>query len=50
MSSDEMSKLWSAIQSHYRPSAAYHVSVVLIEGNGPRVSPLPVLSRGRETR
>ena len=32
MSSDEMSKLWAAIQSHYRPSAAYQVSVVLIEG------------------
>lgn len=44
---DEMSKLWSAIQSHYRPSAAYQVSVVLIEGTRPGVSPLPVLSRGR---
>ena len=32
MGTDEMSKLWTAIQSHYRPSAAYHVSVVLIEG------------------
>lgn len=45
-SSDDMSKLWSAIQSHYRPSSAYHVSVVLIEGTRPAVSPLPVLSRG----
>ncbi|MGY1409200.1 MULTISPECIES: DUF4255 domain-containing protein [unclassified Luteimonas] len=44
---DEMSKLWSAIQTHYRPSAAYQVSVVLIEGTRPGVSPLPVLSRGR---
>jgi hypothetical protein len=44
---DEMSKLWSAIQTHYRPSAAYQVSVVLIEGMRPGVSPLPVLSRGR---
>lgn len=44
---DEMSKLWSAIQTHYRPSAAYQVSVVLIEGARPGVSPLPVLSRGR---
>jgi hypothetical protein len=41
-----MSKLWSAIQSHYRPSAAYQVSVVLIEGTRPGRSPLPVLSRG----
>lgn len=46
MNGDEMSKLWSAIQTHYRPSAAYHVSVVLIEGRKPGSSPLPVLSRG----
>jgi Pvc16 N-terminal domain len=47
MSVDEMSKLWSAIQTHYRPSTAYQVSVVLIEGTRPGRSPLPVLSRGR---
>ena len=46
MSTDEMSKLWSATQSHYRPSAAYQVSLVLIEGTRPAGSPLPVLSRG----
>lgn len=46
-SSDEMSKLWSAIQSKYRPSSAYQVSVVLIEGKRPSVSPLPVLTRGK---
>jgi hypothetical protein len=46
-SSDEMSKLWSAIQSKYRPSSAYQVSVVLIEGKRPAVSPLPVLTRGK---
>ena len=46
MTIDEMSKLWSALQSHYRPSAAYQVSVVLIEGRRPARSPLPVLSRG----
>lgn len=46
MNSDEMSKLWSAIQSHYRPSSAYQVSVVLIEGTKPAISALPVLSRG----
>ena len=46
-SSDEMSKLWSAIQSKYRPSSAYQVSVVLIEGSRPAVTPLPVLTRGR---
>ena len=47
MSTDEMSKLWSAIKSDYRPSSAYQVSVVLIERKGPAISPLPVLTRGR---
>jgi hypothetical protein len=47
MGPEEMSKLWTAIQTHYRPSAAYHVSVVLIEGTKPGRSPLPVLSRGK---
>jgi hypothetical protein len=46
MGHDEMSKLWSAIQSHYRPTSAYQVSVVLIQGTQPGRSPLPVLSRG----
>jgi hypothetical protein len=46
VSPDEMSKLWTAIQSHYRPSAAYQVSVVLIEATRPGRSPLPVLYRG----
>jgi hypothetical protein len=46
VSPDEMSKLWTAIQTHYRPSAAYQVSVVLIKGTRPGRSPLPVLSRG----
>jgi hypothetical protein len=46
MSSDEMSKLWTAIQRNYRPSASYIVSVVLIEGTNPVRSPLPVLTRG----
>jgi Pvc16 N-terminal domain len=43
---EEMSKLWAAIQSHYRPSAAYDVSVVLIDAKKPARTPLPVLSRG----
>ncbi|TDB87403.1 DUF4255 domain-containing protein [Actinomadura sp. KC216] len=43
---DEMSKVWSAVQAHYRPSAAYQVSVVLIEANRPAADPLPVLTRG----
>jgi hypothetical protein len=31
LSSEELSKLWSALQAHYRPSAAYIVTTVLIE-------------------
>jgi hypothetical protein len=46
MPAEEMSKLWAAIQSHYRPSAAYQVSVVLIEASKASRNPLPVLSRG----
>jgi hypothetical protein len=46
MSTEEMSKLWSAMQAHYRPSAAYSISVVLIEAEKPARSPLPVLTRG----
>ena len=46
MDTEEMSRLWSAIQAHYRPTAAYLVSVVLIEARKPTRQPLPVLSRG----
>ncbi|WP_372528280.1 DUF4255 domain-containing protein [Piscinibacter sp.] len=46
MTIEEMSKLWTAFQSHYRPSAAYQVSVVLIDAQRPTRNPLPVLSRG----
>ncbi len=46
MSSDEMSKIWSAVKTHYRPSAAYRVSVLLIETTRAARSSLPVLSRG----
>ena len=44
---EEMSRLWSALQAHFRPTAAFQVSVVLIESRRPAVSPLPVLTRGR---
>src|SRR5262245_11311895 len=46
MNMEEMSKLWSALQAHYRPTSAYSVSVVLIEETRPaRTAPLPVLTR-----
>jgi hypothetical protein len=46
MDTEEMARLWSAIQTHYRPTAPYLVSVVLIEARTPSRKPLPVLSRG----
>jgi hypothetical protein len=45
LGSEEMSKLWSALQARYRPSAAYHVSVVLIDAPVTGSAPLPVLTR-----
>lgn len=46
LSMDDMSKLWTAFQTHYRTTVAYTVSVVLIERDLPVREPLPVLSRG----
>jgi hypothetical protein len=45
MSTEEVSKLWSAFQSRYRPSAAYWVSVVLIEARRSTRAALPVRAR-----
>ncbi len=42
MSLEEISRLWGAIQSHYRPTAAYQASVVLIESRRSVRSALPV--------
>jgi hypothetical protein len=49
MSTEEISKLWSAFQSNYRPSVAYHVSVVLIESRRSTRSALPVRGRNLYT-
>jgi len=46
LSLDEISKLWTGFQTQYRPSAAYEVSVVIIESSRPPRTPLPVLTRG----
>jgi hypothetical protein len=46
ISLDEVSKLWTGFQTQYRLSAAYEVSVVLIESKQPTRTPLPVLTRG----
>lgn len=45
LSTEEMSKFWTSTLAHYRPSAAYEVSVVLIQAEEPEPSPLPVLVR-----
>lgn len=44
---DDISKLWSVLGEKYRPSAAYVVSVVLIEPKGPTAAPLPVTEAPR---
>ena len=46
MNTEELSKLWTAIQTHYRPTATYLVTVVLIQPTVTTSAPLPVLSRG----
>ena len=46
MSTEEISRLWTAFQTNYRLSTAYEASVVLIDSTRPAPSPLPVLKRG----
>jgi hypothetical protein len=46
VNTEEMSRLWSTFQSSYRPSVAYQVSVVLIDGRGRARPSLPIRSRG----
>ena len=43
---EDISKLWMVFMTQYRVSAAYEVTVVLIDSKVPARSPLPVLSRG----
>jgi len=43
---EEISKLWMVFMTQYRVSAAYEVTVVLIDSKTPVRSPLPVLARG----
>jgi hypothetical protein len=43
---EEMSRLWSTLQSPYRTSVAYEASVVLIDSQRPRRTSLPVLTLG----
>lgn len=50
LSTDDMSTLWSGFQTSYRLSAAYELSVVLVDSRRPARSPLPVLRQGPEDR
>ena len=45
LSNDEISNLWMAFETHYRPTTSYQVSVVLIQDTLPVKSNLPVQSR-----
>ncbi|WP_146348163.1 DUF4255 domain-containing protein [Falsiphaeobacter marinintestinus] len=46
LSMDDMSRIWTALQTSYRTTVAYDVSLVLIEREIPTRPALPVLSRG----
>lgn len=45
LSTEEISRLWTAFQAKYRPTAAYQVSVILIESRAATQSALPVITR-----
>jgi hypothetical protein len=45
MNSEELSRIWSALQARYRPTMGYLASVVLIEGRRSTKSALPVRDR-----
>ena len=47
---DEMSKLWTALQTNYRVSAGYEVTVLLIDSQPASRAALPVLKRGADDR
>lgn len=45
LTSEDLSRLWSALGAEYRPSVAYRVTVLLIEAQASTKSGLPVLQR-----
>jgi Pvc16 N-terminal domain/IPT/TIG domain len=45
VSTEEVWRLWTALQAHYRPTAAYRLSVVLIQSSKATKTALPVSSR-----
>jgi hypothetical protein len=50
LGTEDLSKLWTAMQARYRPTMAYMASVVLIQGTAPAKAALPVLKRGPDDR
>jgi hypothetical protein len=48
LSTEELSKMWTAMQARYRPTMAYLVSVVLIQASDPLQAAPPVLKRGKD--
>ena len=50
VTTEEMSRLWTAFQTQYRLSVCYQASVVLIDGHGAVSAALPVLQRGPDDR
>ena len=45
LTTEEIYRLWTAFQTHYRPTTSYRVSVVVIQGTQSFVSNLPVRRR-----
>ena len=45
LTTEEIYRLWSAFQTHYRPTTSYQVSVVVIQDTTPFASSLPVRKR-----
>jgi hypothetical protein len=43
---DEMSRLWTALEAHYRPTVSFQVGVLLIDNDAAASPSLPVLARG----
>jgi len=50
LGTEDLSKIWTAMQARYRPSMAYLVSVVLIQSDARTTSAPPVLRRGPDDR
>ena len=50
LSTEEMTRIWSAMQTQYRPTTAYQVTVILIESEVPSRTPRPVLRIGPDNR